>query len=50
MGKFLNFEILLITLDIVVGMVGHNSFTTVVRNIPTFTCNSLCNYFTCEQK
>ena len=48
MGKFWNFEILLITLDNVVGMVGH-SFTTVERNIPTFTCNSTCNYyFTCE--
>ena len=45
-----NPEILIffITLDDVLGMVGY-SFTIVERNIPTFTCNTLCNYyFTCE--
>ena len=45
-----NLKILLIVLDDVLGMVGHR-FTTVERNIPTFTCNTLCNcYFTCEQE
>ena len=50
MGKLWNFKILLIILDDVLGMVGHR-FTTVERNIPAFTCNTLCNYyFTCGQK
>ena len=36
------------TLDDVLGMVGH-SLTTVERIIPTFTCDTLRNYyFTCE--
>ena len=41
MRKPWNFKILLITLYNVLCMVGH-SFTTVERNIPTFTCNTLC--------
>ena len=44
MGNYRNFKILLITFDDVLGMVGH-SFTTVERNIPTFTCKILCNYY-----
>ena len=37
-----------VAIDDVLGMVGH-SFTIVERNIPTFICNILCNYyFICE--
>ena len=40
--------IFFITLVDVLGMAGY-SFTIVEWNIPTFTCNTLCNYyFTCE--
>ena len=41
-------KILWITLDDVLGTVGH-SFTTVERNMSFFICNILCKYhFICE--
>ena len=49
MGKSWNFKILLITLDNVLGMAGH-SFATVERHIPTFTCDTMCDYYNMKFK
>ena len=48
MGKPWNLKIILTILDDDLDVVGH-SFIAFERNIPTFICNILCNYyFICE--